>query len=141
MQRQLARDELFDYLGDNGIQARCRVRIYVGKDISTVVIASELDDNPGGSVTNQAHVLWPRLIATYLPGRLEHAEDLVLIEHYPGMDGWGRRQRDTFDRVTFSDWTPRIRYLTAGRFVCFGEPEWRRLDEAEFEALLLEPAE
>ncbi len=69
-----------------------------------MVIASECDDNPGGSVTHSAKVLFPSLIARYLPGWLDKADNLILIEHYPHVD----RERDMFDQMPFSHWRPTI---------------------------------
>lgn len=77
-----------------------------------------------------ADTLYPRIIAKYLPGWLDQPEELVLIEHYIGIGGeWGRRQHDTFDRVTFSNWRPRIRQGLGQRFVAFGDPQWAHLRE------------
>ena len=103
LQRSKVVDELYQYQGENLRPAHCRVRVYVGKDLAPVVIVTECDDNPGASITTAADTLYPRIIAKYLPGWLDQAEELILIEHYVGLGGeWGRRQRDTFDRVTFS---------------------------------------
>lgn len=130
MQRSKVVDEIYQYQGENLRPAHCRVRVYVGKDLAPVVIATECDDNPGASITTAADTLYPRIIAKYLPGWLDQAEELVLIEHYVGIGGeWGRRQRDSFDRVTFTDWRPRIKQLAVGKFVAFGEPEWQRLGD------------
>jgi hypothetical protein len=74
--------------------------VFIEKGQPPVIIASECEDNPGQSVTNAAEVLFASAIARYLPGWLDQADGLILIEHYP--------ESDTFDLVTFSSWRPDI---------------------------------
>lgn len=136
MTRTKTLDEHFRYTGENGHQGYCRVRIYIGKDLPPVIIATEPNDNTGPSLTNSAEIVFPAIIARYLPGWLDQAEDLTLIEHYEPSHGWGSRKADTYDQVTFTDWRPRIRQLAGGKFVSFGEPEWRHLGEAKTRELV-----
>lgn len=92
MSRTKVVDELYQYQGINQIMAHCRIRIYTADGRAPVVVtvvASECADNPGSSVTNAAAVLYPSLIAKYLPGWLDQADNLMLLEHYP--------EHDTFD--------------------------------------------
>jgi hypothetical protein len=81
MSRRLIVDERDDYLGFHGCASHCRVRVYASDEASPVVIVSECDDNEGTSVTNCAEFLYPGIIARYLPGWLDQAEELTLIEH------------------------------------------------------------
>jgi hypothetical protein len=127
--RRLIVDERYNYLGFNNCASHCRVRVYTGETASPVVVVSECDDNEGTSVTNCAEFLYPGIIARYLPGWLDQAEELTLIEHYPGLVGRnGRRGGDQFDTVSFSRWRPRVEYASGRQFVSFGAPEWRRLE-------------
>lgn len=100
------------------------MRVFHGKNLAPVVIATELDQDPGQTVTNAAQVLCPGIIIKYLPGWLDQAEDLVLLEHYPAAEGRGRRREDTLDPISCFRWKPWITHLAAGRFVSFGEPAW-----------------
>lgn len=80
----------------SGIQAHCRLRIraHRGKD---VVIASELADNPGMSITNAVGWLLPQVVEKY---GLD-IEDVCWIEHYawPG-------EPERFDLVTLHNGSP-----------------------------------
>lgn len=98
-------DEIHRYRGVTLLPAHCRVRIYRADGRTPVVVVSECDDNAGASITNCAETLYPGVIAKYLPGWLDQADALTLVEHYPGVEGrGGRRDRDTFDLVTFDSW-------------------------------------
>jgi hypothetical protein len=97
--------------------AHCRIRLYK-HDGRQVVVASEVADNPGMSVTNAAEDLATQVVAYY---KLD-IERLIWIEHYPA-----DRRLDaptTFDLVRFT-WAEG----TAS------DPEWRRLTFEEVERL------
>lgn len=137
MRRAKVVDEIFAYQGRNSLMGHCRVRIYTGPGLVPLVLVSECDNNPGTSITGAAPELYPRLIAKFLPGWLDQAEDLILVEHYPGHQGeWGKRQVDTFDLVTFTHWKPRIRYMSGVNHVMFGDPEWRPFGESRLRELV-----
>lgn len=106
--------------------ACCRIRIWERYGEPPVVMATELPDNPGMSITNAAEYLatdvWELLGA---PER-----EIVWIEHYPERGPAQRRIPEEFDRVTFTQ-TERG----------FAGPQWRRLSRAEVEALLGGPLE
>lgn len=134
--RQLI-DETYRYRGTDGTVGCCRVRIFTSPRRPPVVIASEHDDNPGPSITAAAELLYPGIIARTLPGWLDDAAQLTLIEHYPGVvDGHGHRPEETFDQVRFRDTRPRL--ITCGRrqVVTFTGPEWLPLTVAAVAALL-----
>jgi hypothetical protein len=80
----------------------------------TVVIASELADNPGASVTDQAERLATAIRARFV----EPGGAMVWIEHEPG-------QRETFERVLF-------RWDGQG----YEEPVWRSSSRRQVEALI-----
>lgn len=90
-------------------------------------MATECPDNPGTSVTNFADTLFPRLIAQYLPGWLDQAEDLTLIEHYPGAGEGSLAITGTYDQVSFTSWRPRVAWQGGQKVVQFGKPVWRRI--------------
>lgn len=128
MPRRKVVDERCDYVGFGGCASHCRVRVYAGGELRPVVVVSECDDNEGTSITNCAECLYPRVIARHLPGWLDQAEELTLIEHYPGLAGRaGRRGVDQFDVVRFASWRPRIERATGRPVVSFGAPDWRPL--------------
>jgi hypothetical protein len=122
--RQLV-DEIYAYRGLDGTAGRCRVRIFTPPGGPPVIVASEDDANPGPSITAAAECLYPRLIARYLPGWLDDAAQLSLIEHYPGLaDEQGRRAAQTFDQVRFRDTRPRLVACGRHQVVTFAGPTW-----------------
>ena len=121
--------EYFDYSCPNGLRGRCGVEVTPLPSImSTLVVVTELDDNPGMSVTNAAEHLASQFCARkgISPNRL------LWIEHYPAK-GEGRRTiRESWDFVSFGwDWSRGV----------FGEPEWRPTDRRRVDALKAGSAE
>jgi len=88
----------------------------------TLVIATELPDNPGTSITN-----WAEFLATEMRRRcVSPGGALAWIEHDPERPG--RAGEEPFDRVRFR-WDG-TRYHT---------PDWQPFSRAQVEALLGEP--
>jgi hypothetical protein len=115
-------DLTFPYRGYHGCPSQCRIRACrVGKG-PWVVVATELDDNPGTSVTNMAEG-----IALAVWKWLERPEEMVWVEHYPDRMYLGDRPmlKAEFDLVEFE------RTPDGG----FRRPRWRRISRGEAEAL------
>src|SRR5712691_2646077 len=115
-------DRLYLYRGYHGCPSYCWLRIYTAPD-RTVVIATEVDDNPGTSMTNMAAHLATEVTRTFgLP-----LDALVWIEHYPARRVIGGHPRlpASFDLVTFT-WTP----------LGLRAPQWRRVSKEQVEALM-----
>ena len=91
-----------------GRKAKCRVRHYRYQGVD-VLIATELDDNPGMSITNAAEDVF-RTAATMFGVNLDKA---ICIEHYA-------KPIDTFDLVQLDD---------------SGAPHWQRIAVEEVERL------
>jgi hypothetical protein len=93
---------LVDYRGPRGQFSRCHVQVYEGPGGTLpVVIAPELDDNPGTSITHAAEQVASLVWRALLP----HArEGFRWIEHYPARQGGYPRKEDV-DEVTFTLWT------------------------------------
>jgi hypothetical protein len=68
---------LCSYRDGNGRLCRCHLQVYRDGDIA-VVVATELEDNPGASITNSFEYLatgvWQKLGVTF--------EQTTWIEHY-----------------------------------------------------------
>jgi hypothetical protein len=112
----------------------CRIRVYRPAGFPPVVIASELPENENPSVTNIVEELAVDVLTRYLPDRVGAARPFVWVEHYPPRRVGARDE--TWDLVTFPDYTPK-QVLEAGRWrERFGEPEWRRLTRGQVEALI-----
>src|SRR5690348_15423639 len=73
-------DDLFAYKdGIHRIPGRCRIRVYGRQGSLPLVIATELADNPGPSITNAVEALAEQVWRTLLP----HArEGFLWVEHY-----------------------------------------------------------
>lgn len=104
-------NQVADVIGKLQGQARCRVRIN-----GNVVVATELPDNPGQSITNAAPVLAMQVCKYY-----EIAPDqLIWIEHYSHQSN----HEETFDLIEFTfDGT------------VLSPPEWRHLSKHDVEQL------
>ena len=98
------------------------------------MICTELQDNPGMSVTNAAERIAGEVISFHwLPKP-------VWIEHY--QDGARGTPEDphTFDLVTFSSYeVEELGSYMGEERKRIGEPSWKPLDRATVEALIGEP--
>jgi hypothetical protein len=106
--------------------AKCRIRVYRLESGMTVVIATELPDNPGTTITNAAE-----LLATEIRQRFVAAgEAMVWIEHYQERDlvNGTPTIKETFDRVLFR-WDGRR----------YDDPQWLPFSREAVEQLIGEP--
>ncbi|HET8627465.1 MAG TPA: hypothetical protein VFL91_08600 [Thermomicrobiales bacterium] len=122
-------DGMLAYRGPLGQPSRCHMQVYEGgSDRLPVVIASELPENEGTSITNAAGQVATQVWRTLLP----HArEGIRWIEHYPAQeDAPGRyRREESFDEVTFH---------LVGPFEV-AAPRWTPSGRAAVEALIGHP--
>ena len=118
----LCYDNLYLYRGFHGCPSYCWLRIYMTPG-QTVVLATEVDDNPGTSITNMAAGLATEVVRTFgLP-----LDRLVWIEHYRDRTVSAGRPRlpASFDQVTFTRTARGLRH-----------PQWRRLSQTQVEIFL-----
>lgn len=134
-------DTVYPYKGDWEHEAKCRVRIYE-LPAYTVVIATELPDNPGTSVSNFAEYLATMICAQYEI----RPERLKWIQHYPRR-GQHDQFPEEFDLVTFTfhpEAPPQeqpfwdIAYRQSPAQFHFTDPRWRRITMGEVEALIVD---
>jgi hypothetical protein len=127
----LASDYIHRYKDAGGRPSHCRIRIYLPNDMhdASVVICSELPNNPGGSITNSAEVIAAGVVRAH-----ELPTPLVWIEHWPeeSVD-----EQEIFELVVFSSFgvVERAPYL-GERCAWIGEPTWKSLDRASVEVLM-----
>jgi hypothetical protein len=119
-------DMVMAYRGYHGCSSKCGVAIYAPTQPGEVYVAiyTELDDNPGTSVTNAAET-----VATGIWEFLERPDtEITFIEHYRDRALIGGRPqfKEQFDRVTFEP-------IKGG----FARPRWRRISKEEVERLTL----
>ncbi|NLH95904.1 MAG: hypothetical protein GX477_00970 [Clostridiaceae bacterium] len=107
---------IFHYTDFNGNLAICDIEIY-----GNVVIATELDNNTGASITNVAELVAMQVCRAFNI----NPRHLVWIEHYPPSS----ISPEHFDRVEFD---------FDERRVCFTNPRWTRIHNirAELEKYL-----
>jgi hypothetical protein len=103
---------IFKYKGYGGCACKCDILVF-----GNTVIATELEDNMGTSITNMAeHVAKDVCDARKIP-----YDKLIWVEHYPERDGI----KETYDLVTFN--------ITADGFA---NPRWKPLEEVEIRNLI-----
>jgi hypothetical protein len=115
--KQIADNPNFEYLGLQCFPSKCRLRAYAEAGQPTIVIATELTDNPGTSVTHAIEE-----IATQAWQWLERpAAGMIVIEHYE-QDGKEAYAQERFALVKLTD--------LDGQFIC---PDWRYVSKEEVE--------
>lgn len=102
---------LYNYKGYGGCDSVCDIVIH-----NNIVIATELEDNKGTSITNIAEGLATQVCKEF---NID-PEKLIWVEHYFSSVAL---KQETFDIVEFT-------FLENGECV---KPKWRRSTEAEFE--------
>lgn len=110
----------FRYWGFQGTPSCCRIRVFEPKGHALVVLATELPDNPGTSITNFAAQLATQigeLLAVPL-------ESLLWVEQYPEC-GPQPHEQESFALVSFTR-TPHG----------LSHPSWRSLSPAEVANLI-----
>lgn len=120
---RLVVDEMYETRGLWQGEMQCRVRIFSRGEQPPVVIATELPDNEGTSVTNLAEVIFAEVMTKHLPHRIEQEQPAVFIEHYVH----AHQSKFEFDRVTFEHATPRIKGLGGIERKSLGDPDWHPL--------------
>lgn len=118
-------DTIHHYKGYFGCASMCRIRVYHDAERPPVVVATELEDNEGTSVTNTAEHLathWARDEA------IGEVGEIVWIEHYPEEHNrrGNRMFEETFSLVTFR----------RGKRGEYTHPEWQYISRADVEAII-----
>lgn len=119
---ELVYDNIDPYTGYHACRCHCRLRIFTAPG-RAVVIATEMDDNPGTSVTNMAGPLAAQVSQEFgLP-----LETLVWIEHSPDRGFYAGKPTfpEVFAQVTFTLTPQGLR-----------QPLWQRLPKGQVEALI-----
>ena len=117
-------DGFFAFRGPNGLDGRCYLQIYEAVGAIPVVIATEIAENPGQSVTSAAEDLATQVWRRLLP---RAREGFRLIEVYRRPTSTGRIE-ETFDEVDL---------IAEGPGLCVGG--WVPSSRAAVEALIAGP--
>ncbi len=135
---QITHDYVHKYAGYHNLPSRCRIRIYQRDGRVPVVIATELDENPGTSITNMAEQLCAEVIRTCLPERFEE-EPVRWVEHHPRTPDELRRNYPEFAQVTFHSAAPRRVQRYGTDRLQLGRPQWTYLARKRLEELVGQP--
>ncbi len=129
----------FDYKGFFGHLARCYIRIWTGRGQLPVVLATELPDNPGTSITNAAELVAAQVWQQLLPDVPEAREGFDWIERYPARPGrhaplHRAMDGETLDLVTFALGEKRdgVQQLAMDR----SAHPWQRISRADVERMI-----
>ena len=119
---------IYHYKGYRGCASRCDILINKQGD-QVVVLATELTDNPGTSITNMAEDLAREIcVKNSIP-----FNRLVWIEHYPERRSplIGLVSEATYDRVEF----------VSDRGTYLRNPSWTRISREDVDALMAQDGE
>jgi hypothetical protein len=117
----------FHFTGFHGCRSCCALEIIRVADGRSAVIATELPDNPGTSITNAFELVASAVCLQFAidPHRL------VWIEHYGYASAFAAGNPRPFDLVSFDVWPDRDRRVA--------HPQWKRMHNADWLALGLTP--
>ena len=118
----------FHFTGYHGCRSCCALEVLRLSDGRTVVIATELADNPGTSVTNAFEIVATEACRRFAidPARL------AWVEHYGYASAFEAGNPRPYDLVEFELMPLGSRYLV-------GSPSWRRMHEDDWFAQGLTP--
>lgn len=107
---------IFEYTDHNRRRAWCHLRAYDTTNAKTLIIVTELQDNPGMSVTNAIECVAQAAVTKL---NLDPWK-LTLVEHYNAASYHDADRPETFDLVTFAHIRPVGPRMFEG-------PRWQRL--------------
>ena len=136
-------DRDFTYTGLNDRPATTHLRIYVDPDNlqDPVVVATELHDNPGASITNTIEKLAAALLLDLQEYGYNH---FTLIEHYPHKGPVPEYlKHNPGARVDYESFSIVAMRLTENRNRegrrMFSKPEWNYISREQVEELIGQP--
>jgi hypothetical protein len=133
----LTLDRAWTYEGYHGCESRCRLQVYEEAGFPPVIVATELDDNPGTSVTNMAEYLAAAAVGRLFPRCFEDPAGFCWVERYPaGVHRLDRRE--SLSIVTFQWKVPRLVQFHKPR-PSMGQPKWQYIKRPAFETIIGRP--
>jgi len=113
-------DSTFEFKGEWDIESKCGIKIVNGRD-KTVVVVTELPDNPGTQITTFSAELAEQITKTHniTP------EKLVYIEHSPDMQSKLSFYSESFYLVNFE--------IENGKF---SSPQWEKYTKEQVDHLI-----
>jgi hypothetical protein len=124
----------YEFLGFGRTKSKCRVRVFAGRRAPgaqappMVVVVTELEDNPGTSVTLGFGVIATLMLPELVPDP-ELRSHIIWLEH--------SAKFDTFDAVTFSAYDKHGPFYQRNKWGSgFSGGYWHRLSRAHVEELI-----
>jgi hypothetical protein len=126
--------DIISFTAPNGVHSECGIQVWVfGSEAGSemphryVVMMTELEDNPGMSVTNAGDYVANEVTKTLLPNA--DPDLIVWLEHYPPRGTSSFPSPESFDRVFFRYDGQRWHYDSANQH------PWKRLNADDLKAL------
>ncbi|GEM_PF-1278506 len=129
-------DFRYAYRGYYDAGGICRVRLFTGEQRPPVIVVSQLEENRNTSVTNMAEYLAAEIGAQHFPERFEQRDPFTFIEHYRYPEEKAPALRETWSRVRFDSYTPRLVTLGGVMRTKLGLPRWTHLPITEVARLI-----
>ena len=123
---------IYNYKGFHGCACKCELQIH-----KNLVIATEIPQNEGTSITNMAD----QLASLICEGFKIEPSELIWIEHYPDRELNERTGEyeipEDFSLVTFKQ-EEKTSYLTVGvaTVSIFSSPVWHHIEKADVQGLI-----
>lgn len=121
------------YYDEGGI---CRVRLFAKATLPPVIVVSQLEENRNTSITNMAEYIAAEVGAKHFPERFEQPEPFVWVEHYRHPGESDPVLRETWSRVRFDSYTPRLVTLGGVMRTKLGTPRWIHLPARDVAGLI-----
>lgn len=121
------------YWDEGGI---CRVRLFGREALPPVIVVSQLEENTNTSITNVCEYLAAEIGAKHFPHRFEQPEPFVWIEHYGYPQERDPALRETWSRVRFDSYTPRLVTLGGVMRTKLGTPRWIHVPSEDMARLI-----
>ncbi len=121
------------YYDEGGI---CRVRLFGAGMVPPVIVVSQLEENRNTSITNVCEYLAAEIGAKHFPERFEQPEPFRWIEHYRYPGERDPDLRETWSRVRFDSYTPRLVTLGGVMRTKLGTPRWIHVPAKEMARLI-----
>ena len=109
------------YYDEGGI---CRVRLFAKEQRPPVILVSQLEENKNTSITNMSEYLAAEIGARHFPDRFEQRDPFTWVEHYRHPQEEDPALRETWSRVRFDSYTPRLVTLGGVMRTKLGTPRW-----------------
>jgi hypothetical protein len=113
-------------------RAMCQLDAYLGLNLHKVFIVTEVNDNPGCSITNGIEMVADAIEEKFgLPHVFGPWSDrsCILVEHYDARSYSSHPDRDDYSIIGF-------KAENGGNYKYYGDPDWYGVEKSEIERLI-----